>query len=44
MELGRLVGPDELRRAEREVERVNEGAVGEARGMVEGCRRGLEGG
>lgn len=44
MELGRLVGPDELRRAEREVEKVNEGAVGEARRLVEGCRRGLEGG
>ncbi|KAF6229948.1 hypothetical protein HO133_004286 [Letharia lupina] len=44
MELGKLVGPDELRRAEREVEKVNEGAVGEARRLVEGCRRGLEGG
>ena len=44
MELGRLVVPDELRRAEREVERMNEGAVGEAKGLVEGCRRGLEGG
>ncbi len=44
MELGRLVGPDELRRAEREVERVNEEAVRVARGMVDLCRRGLEGG
>lgn len=44
MELGKLVVPDELRRAEREVERMNEGAVGEARGLVEGSRRGLEGG
>lgn len=44
MELGKLVGPDELRRAEKEVERLNEGAVGVAKGMVEGCRRGLEGG
>lgn len=44
MGLGRLVGPDELFRAEREVEKMNEGAVGEARGLVEGCRRGLEGG
>lgn len=44
MELGKLVGPDELRRAEREVEKVNEGAVGEARRSVEGCRKGLEGG
>ncbi|KAL9077813.1 MAG: hypothetical protein Q9161_000185 [Pseudevernia consocians] len=44
MELGKLVGPDELRRAEKEVERLNEGAAGVAKGMVEGCRRGLEGG
>jgi hypothetical protein len=42
--LGRLVGPDELRRAEKEVERVNGEAVGEAKRAVEGCRRGLEGG
>lgn len=44
MELGNLVVPDELRRAGREVERMSEGAAGEARGLVEGCRRGLEGG
>lgn len=43
MGLGKLVGPDELFRAERERERINEGAVGEARGLVEGCRRGLGG-
>ena len=39
-----MVGPDESRRAEKEVEKVNEGAVKEAKGLVEGCRRGLEGG
>lgn len=44
MALGRVVGPDELRSAEREVERVNGEAVGEAKKAVEGCRRGLEGG
>lgn len=44
MELGRLVVPDELRRAEKEMEKVNERAVGEAKGLVEGCRKGLEGG
>ena len=44
MELGRLVGPDGLRRAEKEVEKLNEGAVGAAKGMVGDCKRGLEGG
>lgn len=44
MELGKLVGPDELRRAWKEVERMSEMAAGEAKGLVQGCRRGLEGG
>lgn len=44
MRLAKEVGPDELFRAEREVETINEGAVGEVRGLVEGCRKGLEGG
>lgn len=44
MELGRVVGPDELRRAEGMVEKVNERAVGELKGAVERCRKGLEGG
>lgn len=38
------MGPDELRRAEKEVERLNGEAVGEAKRVVEGCRKGLEGG
>jgi len=44
MGVGRVVGPDELRRAEREVERINGVAGGEVKRVVEGCRRGLEGG
>ena len=44
MELGRLVGPDDLRRAETQLEKVNEKAVAEAKAMVDGCRKGLEGG
>jgi len=44
MELGKQVGPDELHRALKEMEKINEGAVGEVKKMVEGCRRGLEGG
>lgn len=44
MELGRVVGPDELRRAEGELEKRNGEAVGEGRRVVEGCRKGLEGG
>lgn len=39
MALGRVVGPDEMRRAEAELERRNEGGVGEVRGLVEGVRR-----
>lgn len=41
--MGRVVGPDELRRAEKEMERVNGEAVGEAKRVVEGSRRGLRG-
>ena len=33
--LGKMVGPDELRRAEKEMEKVNEGAVAEAKKMIE---------
>lgn len=44
MELGKAVVPDQLRRAWGEVERMTEGAAADAKGMVEGCRRGLEGG
>ncbi|KAL6715985.1 hypothetical protein ACLMJK_006947 [Lecanora helva] len=44
MELGRRVGPDEMRRAERELERRN-GEAGEGvRGCVGDVRRGIEGG
>ena len=44
MALGKQVGPDDLRRAEKEMEKVNERAMGEAKKLVEGARRGLEGG
>ena len=43
MELGRLVGPDDLRRALKEMETRNEGALAEVKKMVERCRKGLEG-
>ena len=43
LELGKLVGPDELRRAEKEVDKVNEGAVAEAKRMVEEGKRKLMG-
>ena len=44
MELGKQVGPDDSRRAEKEMERINERAMGEAKKLVEGARRGLDGG
>ena len=44
MELGRQVGPDDFRRAEKDMEKINEKAMGEAKKLVEGARRGLEGG
>lgn len=43
LELGRMVGPDELRRAEREVDKVNEGAVAEAKKVVEEGKRRVMG-
>lgn len=43
MELGKQVGPDEGHRALKEMEKINEGAVGEVRRLVEGARRGLDG-
>ena len=39
LELGKMVGPDELRRAEKEVDKVNEGAVAEAKKTVEEGKR-----
>lgn len=44
MELGKQVGPDDARRAEKEMEKINERAMGEAKKLVEGARRGLDGG
>lgn len=44
MELGKQVGPDDSRRAEKEMEKINERAMGEAKKLVEGARRGLDGG
>lgn len=44
MELGKQVGPDELRRAEGDLERRNERVVGEVKEVVNGWRRGMEGG
>ena len=44
LSLGKVVGPDEGRRAEREMERRNEEAGREVGRLVEGGRRGCEGG
>ena len=44
MELVKKVGPDDLKRAEREMEKVNERATGEVKKVVEEARRRLEGG
>ena len=44
MELGRQVGPDDARKVEKEMEKLNEKAVAEGKKMVEGCRKGLDGG
>ena len=44
MELGKQVGPDDLRRAEKEMEKLNEKAVQEGKKLVEGARKGLDGG
>lgn len=44
MELGKQVGPDDARRAEKEMEKINERAMGEAKKLVDGARRGLDGG
>ena len=35
LSIGKMVGPDELRRAEKEMEKVNEGAVAEAKKIIE---------
>ena len=43
MELGKQVGPDDLRRAEGMMEKVNERAVAEGKKMVESARKGLDG-
>lgn len=43
MELGKQVGPDELHRALKEMEKTNEVAVAEIKKLVEGARRGLDG-
>lgn len=43
LELGKKVGPDEMKKALAEMEKVNERAVGEGKKLVEGCRRGLQG-
>lgn len=42
MELGKRVGPDKVRRAEKEMEGVNERAVADVKKVVEEKRRGLE--
>lgn len=39
LEIGKMDGEDELKRAGREVERVNEGAVGEVKRVVEEGRK-----
>ena len=44
MELARKVGPDDLKRAERDMEKVNEKATGEVKKVVEEARKRLEGG
>ena len=41
LELGKLVGPDDLVSAQKGVEKRNEGAVAEVLKMVDGCRMGL---
>lgn len=41
MELARTVGPDELRRAERELDRANDRALKEVKGVEEAGRRAL---
>ncbi|KAL9126220.1 MAG: hypothetical protein Q9217_004700 [Psora testacea] len=43
MELAKKVGPDDLKRAEREMEKVNERATGAVKKVVEDARRRLEG-
>ena len=42
MLLAREVGPDEHRKAEKQMEKVNENAGGEARKLVEEARRRVE--
>lgn len=44
MELGKQVGPDDLRRAEKEMEKLNEKAVQEGKKLVESSMKGLNGG
>ena len=41
MQLGKQVSEDDSRRAEKEMEKINERATGEAKKLVEGARRGL---
>ena len=43
LSLGKMVGPDKMRRAEKEVEKVNEGAVAEAKKMIEEGKRKVMG-
>lgn len=43
MALKKVVGPDEMFRAERELEKVNERGVGEVRKVVEERKRGVGG-
>ena len=43
LELGRLVGPDELQKVEKNVEKVNGAAVVKAKKMVEDSRRRVMG-
>ena len=43
LSVGRLVGPDELRRAEKEMEKANEGAVAQAKKMIEEGKRRVMG-
>ena len=43
MELAKQVGPDQLRKAQNDLDKKNEENVKEVKGVMEGFRRGLEG-
>lgn len=40
MELAKKAGPDEMKKAERELKKIDKRAVQEGKKFIEGCRRG----